>query len=78
MSQSDPDVLFLNLHEAAGEFSFLDANYLADGVHPNEAGLTYFAVKTQELLELAESRVPEPGGVVRVVAALWGLGRRRK
>jgi hypothetical protein len=78
IAQSDPDVLFLNLYEAAGEFSFLDANYLADHIHPNVSGLTYFAQKTQELLELAESQVPEPGAVVGGILALWGVGRRRR
>ena len=77
IAQSDPDVLFLNLHEAAGDFAFLNGNYLSDGVHPSVAGLTYFAEKTQELLELAESRVPEPGGILVMVATIWAVGRRR-
>jgi hypothetical protein len=78
IAQSNPDVLFLNLHEAAGNFAFLNANYLADGVHPNLSGLDYFAGKTQGLLALAEAQVPEPGVVVLAMAGLWVSGRRQR
>jgi MYXO-CTERM domain-containing protein len=80
IAQSDPDVLFLNLYRAAGDFSFLNANYLEDGVHPSLAGLDYFAGITQDLLALADSQVPEPTGAVAAgaVVAACVLRRRRR
>ena len=59
ISQSDSSVLFLNLYEAAGSFSSLDSNYLADHIHPNAAGNTYFANLTQSLLSMADSQAPK-------------------
>src|SRR5439155_3275761 len=55
ISQTDPSVVFLNLYKASGDYAFLDANYLSDHVHPNLAGDTYFANKTQTLLAMADS-----------------------
>ena len=55
ISQSDRDVVFLNLYQSAGNFATLDATYLADHVHPNSpVGTTYFANQTETLLELAQ------------------------
>jgi hypothetical protein len=62
ISQIDPATVFLNLYKSAGSYSFLDSNYLADHVHPNAAGNTYFANQTQYLLSLAEAQaVKLPG-----------------
>jgi lysophospholipase L1-like esterase len=79
IAQSDPDVLFLNLFKAAGGFNSLNGIYLSDGVHPSAAGADYFAGKTQDLLALADSSVPEPGVVVLCGAgSVLALGRRRR
>jgi lysophospholipase L1-like esterase len=78
IAQSDPDVLFLNLYRAAGDFSFLNPKYLLDGVHPNPAGFEYIAGKTQELLELADAQVPEPGAVAGGMLAFCLAARRRR
>jgi hypothetical protein len=78
IAQSDPDVLFLNLFKAAGDFSFLNANYLEDHVHPSLAGIDYFAGKTQELLALADTQVPEPGALAGSAGAALLLCRRRR
>jgi hypothetical protein len=79
ISQTDPNVLFLNLYESAGTYNFLDANYLLDHVHENAAGLTYFADQTQSLLAMAASQAPEPAGLsLLAVSGLALLGRRRR
>ena len=62
ISQTDSSVLFLNMYEAAGSFSYLNANYLADSVHPNDAGGVYFANLSQTLLaDAASMAVKLPG-----------------
>ncbi len=50
ISAQRDDVVFLNLFELAGDFEFLNANYLADGVHQNEAGAEYFADLVWDLI----------------------------
>ncbi|MCU1274291.1 MAG: hypothetical protein JWO48_1722 [Bryobacterales bacterium] len=77
ISQTDSSVLFLNLYQQAGEYPFLDANYLVDHVHPNAAGNPYFADQTEALLELAASNVPEPSGMVVLLPALLATSARR-
>jgi hypothetical protein len=62
ISQSDPSVLFLNLYKSAGSFSFLDANYLSDHIHPNIPGDTYFANQVQSLLAMADAQAPKLPG----------------
>jgi hypothetical protein len=78
IAQSDPSVLFLNLYKAAGDFAFLDANYLEDHVHQNTAGEYYMANKTQELLDLAAARAPEPGTMTVLAMAGMFAGLRRR
>ena len=80
ISQTDSSVLFLNLYQKAGDFAFLDANYLADHVHENAAGNPYFADQTNALLEMAAANVPEPSGAALLICGLvaTAISRRRR
>jgi hypothetical protein len=62
IAQSDSSVLFLNMYEAAGSFSYLDSNYLVDHIHPNVAGDTYFANLSESLLSMADAQAPKLPG----------------
>ena len=80
ITQADSSVLFLNLYKSAGDFAFLDANYLMpDHVHQNTAGEYYMANKTQALLDLAAAQAPEPGTfAVLAFAGAGAMLRRRR
>lgn len=86
ISQSDPDVLFLNVYKAGGTFDTLwdpahpETSYLSDGVHPSLAGVNYFGALSQTLMEQAAAApAPEPGiGGAGVALALAVLARRRR
>ena len=78
IAQTDSSTLFLNLYQSAGDYAFLDANYLVDHVHENAAGNIYFADQTESLLEMAAANVPEPTGAALIVICAGAALRRRR
>lgn len=80
LSQENSNVLFLNLYQAAGSFSMLDANYLEDHIHPNAAGNAYFSALSNTLLEDAAgaAAAPEPATLAGLTIGAMILGTRRK
>lgn len=79
IAESRNDTLFLNLFESAGNYAYLNANYLSDHVHPSQAGQEYFAQTVWNLILTADASVPEPGSLsILGLAGMGLLARRRK
>jgi hypothetical protein len=70
VATSQEGVMFMNMYQAAGQWEFLNAKYLADGIHPNEAGITYLADLTSQLLNLAAAPMAGDADRSGVVDAL--------
>jgi hypothetical protein len=77
ISQEDPSVLFLNLYATAGDYSFINANYLSDGIHQNADGTIYMADQLWNLIDQA-AVTPEPAsGSILMLGGIGLLLRRR-
>ncbi|MEM7577823.1 MAG: SGNH/GDSL hydrolase family protein [Planctomycetota bacterium] len=53
LATANERVVYLNLFEEAGDAATINAQYLLDSVHPNEAGTQYFGEVLQELYAAA-------------------------
>lgn len=75
------DVLMLNLYAVAGDYAFLDANYLTDGTHQGEAGAAYLADHLWNLIDAAAAEAavaPEPGSMALIAFGALALLRHRR
>jgi lysophospholipase L1-like esterase len=76
LATENTGVLFINMYDRAGEWASFKDQYLADGIHPNQAGSDYFAGLQWDLLSQAAS-VPEPALAGAAFFACLLLHRRR-
>lgn len=70
---------FLNLHDYAGDFSYLvSKGYLLDGVHQTWAGGDYFGdIMFNAFMTNGASLVPEPAALTLLIPAMVLMRRRR-
>ncbi len=79
ITESRDDTLFLNLFKVAGDYAYLDENYLTDGVHQGPDGAIYMADELWALIDEAAGEViPEPVALpLMSLGAMTLLYRRR-
>ncbi len=82
LAMSNPGVMFLNQYDATPDWTTLNAGgYFADGRHPSDLGIDYFAgVQWNLMTQAAAASVPEPGtaGAAILLAGMAMRGRRRR